>query len=74
MESKIQTSLIQTNIKNMLLAVMAGNYYVLMINLVNLLVILKCSLQFFYSMNKESKYCSEVMKKHLNKELLMAKE
>ena len=34
MESKIQISLSQTDIKNMLLAVMVINYYVLMINLV----------------------------------------
>ena len=36
-ESKIQMSLILTNIKNMLLVVMVMNYYVLMINLVSLL-------------------------------------
>ena len=34
MESKIQISLSQRDIKNMLLAVMVINYYVLMINLV----------------------------------------
>ena len=37
MGSKIQMSLIQANIKNMLLSVMAINYYVLMINLISLL-------------------------------------
>ena len=35
--SKIQKSLIRTNIKNLLLPVMAVNYYVLMISLVSLL-------------------------------------
>ena len=36
-ESKIQKSLIRTNIKNILLVVMARNKYVLMISLVSLL-------------------------------------
>ena len=38
MGSKIQVSLIQTNIRNILLAVMATNQYVLMISLVSLLI------------------------------------
>ena len=37
MESKIQKSLIQTNIKNILLVVMDTNQYVLMVSLVSLL-------------------------------------
>ena len=37
MESKIQKSLIQTNIKNILLVIMAVNQYMLMISLVSLL-------------------------------------
>ena len=36
MESKIQKSIIQTNIKKILLAVIAINQYVLMISLVSL--------------------------------------
>ena len=36
MENKIQKSIIQTNIKKILLAVIAINQYVLMINLVSL--------------------------------------
>ena len=36
-ESKIQQSLVQANIKNMFFAVMAINYYMLMIGLVSLL-------------------------------------
>ena len=37
MKNKIQINLIQTNIKNILLPFIAINYYVLMINLVNVL-------------------------------------
>ena len=37
MESKIKKRFIQTNVKNMLLGVMAINYNLLMINLVSLL-------------------------------------
>ena len=36
-ESKIQQSLVQANIKNMFFAVMAINYYMLMIGLLSLL-------------------------------------
>ena len=57
MENKIYRSLIQTNIKNILLAVMA-------INPVD---------NYFNNMIEESKYRSEVMKKHFSKDLVMTK-
>ena len=46
MENKIHKSLIQTNVKNILLAVTAINYYVLMISLVSLLKHAKVNMQF----------------------------
>ena len=76
-ESKIQKSIIQTNITNILLAAMNINYYVLMISLVSLLRHIEVKILFttlFNSMIEESKYCSEVMKKQFNKELLMTKK
>ena len=69
-------NLILTNVKNILLVVMV----------INLCVDDKFSkpfksyldkdavYNFISSMIKESKYCSDVMKKHFNKELVMTKE
>ena len=73
MESNIRISLIQTNIKNILLIVIAINWYVLMISLISLLRILSKDViyNFISCMIEESKYCSEVMKKHFNRELIM---
>ena len=73
MESNIRISLIQTNIKNILLIVIAINWYVLMISLISLLRILSkdAIYDFISCMIEESKYCSEVMKKHFNRELIM---
>ena len=76
MESKIQMSLILTNIKNMMLVVMV----------INCCVDDKFSkpylsypgkdagYNFTSSIIEESKYCSDVMKKHFNKELLLTKK
>ena len=63
MESKIQKSLIQTNIKNILLAIAIKTYLDKdeVYNFIN-------------NMIEENKYCINVMKKHFNKELLMTKE
>ena len=61
--SKIQKSLIRTNIKKILLAVMAINYC----------VDDKFS-QTFNTYSGKSKYCCYVMKKHFKKELVMTKE
>ena len=73
MESNIRISLIQTNIKNILLIVIAISWYVLMISLISLLRILSKDViyNFISCMIEESKYCSEVMKKHFNRELIM---
>ena len=70
MESNIRISLIQTNIKNILLIVIAINWYVLMISLISLLRILSkdAVYNFISCMIEESKYCSQVMKKHFNRE------
>ena len=64
------------NITNILLAVMAINEDVLMISLVSLLRHLgkDAVYNFINNMVEESKYCSDVMKKHFNKELVMTKE
>ena len=64
------------NITNILLAVMAINEDVLMISLVSLLRHLgkDAVYNFINNMVEESKYCSDVMKKHVNKELVMTKE
>ena len=63
MKSKIQKSLIQTNIKNILLAIAIKTYLGKdeVYNFIN-------------NMIEENKYCLNVMKKHFNKELLMTKE
>ena len=61
-ESKIQKSLIPTNIKKILLAVMAINYCVDKFS------------QTFNTYSGKSKYCCYVMKKHFKKELVMTKE
>ena len=68
-------SLARTNMENMLLAVMVMNDYVLMINLVSLLVIPRWNdvYNFINSMIEESRYCSKVMKKSFNKELVITK-
>ena len=73
MESNIRINLIQTNIKNILLIVIAINWYVLMISLISLLRILSKDANYYFisCMIEESKYCSEVMKKHFNRELIM---
>ena len=73
MESNIRINLIQTNIKNILLIVIAINWYVLMISSISLLRILSkdAIYNFISCMIEESKYCSEVMKKHFNRELIM---
>ena len=73
MESNIRISLIQTNIKNILLIVIAINWYVLMISSISLLRILSkdAIYNFISCMIEESKYCSEVVKKHFNRELIM---
>ena len=61
----------------MLFVVIVMNYYVLMINFSKPF---KSHLgedivyNFISSMIEESKYCSDVMKKHFNKELVMAKK
>ena len=62
MKSKIQKILIRKNIINIMLVVMATNQYVLN----------KSS--FINSMIEENKYCSDVMKKKFNKELVMTNE
>ena len=77
MESNIKMSLIQTNIKNMLLfAAMDVNQYVSMISLVSFF---KSYLgedvvyNFINSMIEESKYCTDIRKKDFNRELVMTK-
>ena len=71
MESKIQKNLIQTNIKDILLLVMAINQYVLMISLVSLKTYLGEDVvySFINSMIEESQYCSEVIKNNLAENL-----
>ena len=61
-ESKIQKSLIPTNIKKILLAVMTINYCVDKFS------------QTFNTYLGKSKYCCYMMKKHFIKELVMTKE
>ena len=77
MESNIKMSLIQANIKNMLLfAAMDVNQYVSMISLVRFF---KSYLEedvvynFINSMTEESKYCTDIRKKDFNRELVMTK-
>ena len=60
-ESKLQNSLIQINIENILLAVMDVNQYMLLISLVSLLK--------HNNMIEENKYCGEVIKNTLLKNL-----
>ena len=60
-ESKLQNSLIQINIENILLAVMDVNQYMLLISLVSLLK--------HNNMIEENKYCDEVIKNTLTKNL-----
>ena len=67
----------RTNIKNILLAVTAINYYALIIKFSNLFKTYQgkdAVYNFINSMIKESKYCSDGMKKHFNKELGMTRE
>ena len=77
MESKIDMSLMWTSIKNVLLVVMSVNQYVLMISLVNLLSLSQIKV-FLYdltnSMIEGNKHCTDIMKKHFNKEFVMTKE
>ena len=70
MGSKILKSVVLTSIKNILLAVIAINYYVLMINLVSLLR--DAAYNFVNSVIKESKYYSYVMEEDFSKELVVA--
>ena len=77
-ERKIQMSLILTNIKNMLLACNYG-YKLVFIhekfsNLFRSYLGEDAVYSFISSMIEESKYSSDVMKKHFNKELVMTKE
>ena len=62
----------QRNIKNILLVVMAINWYVLMISLVSLLKHTQVKMQFtifIINMIEENEYCSNVMKKNVTKNL-----
>ena len=71
-EKQIGMSLIQTNIKNMLLPVMV-------ITQQSVITLFKSYLgedavyNFINSMVKKSKYCNDMMKKHFVKELMMAR-
>ena len=58
----------------MLLAVMAMNWYVLIISLVSPLKTYLAVYNFISNMIDKSKYCSAVMKRRFNKELGMTKE
>ena len=72
MESKIQKSFIYRNIKNILLGVMAFNQYELMICLVGLLnhtFNKDAFCNFINNMIEERKYCSDVIKKILTKNM-----
>ena len=74
MGSKIQRSLIQTNIRNILLAVMACIYKLVCVDdkfrkPFKLYLGKDAVYSFINSMIKESKYCSDVMKKILTKNL-----
>ena len=71
MKREIQVSLIRTNIKNILLAVMATNSCVLVISLVSFLnhINKDAVYNFIKIMIKESKYCGEVIKSILTKNL-----
>ena len=74
MGSKIQKDLIRTNIKNMLLAVMAINQLGVIDNF-NKPFKSKLGQDAVYNfMVEESKYCSEYMKKHFNKKLIITKK
>ena len=67
MESKVQKSFTRTNIKSILFAVMAKNYYASYLGK-------DAVCNFINSMVEKNQYCSDVMKKHFNKELVMIKE
>ena len=72
MESKIQESFIHQNIKNILLGVMTFNQYVLIICLVSLLkhTFNKDAFgNFINNMIEERKYCSDLVKNILTKNL-----
>ena len=62
-EKQNQKSLIQTNIKNILLAVMAINQYVLMISLVNLLKHTQVKIEFTILLMVRSKKVNIVVTK-----------
>ena len=72
-EKQIGMSLIQTNIKNMLLPVMV-------ITQQSVITLFKSYLgedavyNFINSMVRKSKYCNDMMKKHFVKELMMARK
>ena len=77
MESKIQKSLIQTNIKNIKVACSYGYKLVCVDDKFSKpfkIYFGKDEYNFVNSMIEESKYCSDVMRKHFNKELVMTKE
>ena len=70
-------NLIQANVKNMFLVDMITNKYVSMIDLRNLLSLRKgedAVYNFNNSMVEESRFCTDMMRKHFTKELVMAKE
>ena len=75
MESKIQMNLILTNVKNILLVVMVTNLCVddKFSKPFKSYLDKDAVYNFISSMIEESKYCSDVMKKHFNKDLVMAK-
>ena len=74
MERKIQKSFIQTNIKNILLAVMDINFNDKFSKSFKTYLGKDAVYNFINSMIEESKCCNEMMKKHFNKELAMTKE
>ena len=74
MESKIQKSLTPTNFKNILLGVMTVCVDDKFSKPFQTYLGEDAVYNFINNMIEESKYCSEVMKKHFNKELLKTKK
>ena len=76
MKNKILKSLIRTEIKNMLLVVIAINYCVVdkFSKTFNSYLGEDVIYNFINSMMKESKSCTDIMRKHFNKEFEMTKE
>ena len=71
MESEICMSFLQINIKIMWPGFLVINKNELMINLAGLLSLIQVKMLFIKSWLKKVSFCSRLVKKHFNKELVM---